>query len=475
MRSSPNLAASVPNEPLVSVVVAAYGRPTILPFALRSAVAQTLEDIEIIVVGDAAGAETARAVADLADSRVRLIDLPFNYGEQSGPNNVGVARSRAPFIAFLNQDDIWFPDHLQVSLAWLEATNSDLVCTHGAIIGSSSPMDLESGSWRCDMSSPGRGGHYDPCVTLAPASTWLLRRELHKRLRGWRPALECRGESSRDFLVRAWRSRARLQIAPHLSLVIIQSGGRPASYLNTDRHEHEYFGAAMTQDPSALRARLLDRMTARKPLKRVRRLTNHVARLAARLGAHPRLLSLWRQRHRKGAHIKELRARRGLPPLLPLDADAGDLLLACALRNSNEIEPGVELGFGNGGEGFRVRAGGWSPPTTDGCEMARAEARLLLRLPPLQCSAVELRLLSAFTGQATAIDVCANGNHIACWRGTPGEQPRIRCATIPVPAGRGPVLLSLHARPEGLRRRLWPASAIGRPGFNVLAVSVGPT
>jgi hypothetical protein len=369
LRSSPNLAASVANEPLVSVVVAAYGRPDILPFALRSAVAQTLEDIEIIVIGDAAGAETARAVADLADSRVRFIDLPFNYGEQSGPNNVGVARARAPFIAFLNQDDIWFPDHLQVSLAWLEATNSDLVCTHGAIIGSSSPMDLESGSWRCDMSSPGRGGHYDPCVTLAPASTWLLRRELHERLRGWRPALECRGESSRDFLVRAWRSRARLQIAPHLSLVIIQSGGRPASYLNTDRHEHEYFGAAMTQDPSALRARLLDRMTARKPLKRVRRLTNHVARLAARLGAHPRLLSLWRSRHRKGAHIKELRARRGLPPL-PLDADVGDLSVACALRNSNEIEPAWSSAWQQ--RRRLPRAGGcWSPPTADGCEMAR--------------------------------------------------------------------------------------------------------
>jgi hypothetical protein len=64
------------HEPLVSVVVAAYGRPTILPFALRSAVAQTLEDIEIIVVGDAAGAETRGTVrrTPRADARAGTLD-----------------------------------------------------------------------------------------------------------------------------------------------------------------------------------------------------------------------------------------------------------------------------------------------------------------------------------------------------------------------------------------------------------------
>lgn len=97
------------NVPLVSVVIATHNRPAALRQALRSVLGQTLQDFEILVIGDACGPDTAATIAEFRDPRIIYIDLPVNFGEQSGPNNIGFARSRGRFVALLNQDDLGFP------------------------------------------------------------------------------------------------------------------------------------------------------------------------------------------------------------------------------------------------------------------------------------------------------------------------------------------------------------------------------
>src|SRR5262249_3883408 len=161
-----------------------------------------------------------------------------------------------------------------------------------------------------------------------------------------------------------------------------------------DHHEHAHFAAAIQHDASAVRASLLDRVVPEKSSGLLGRLTNPVRRLAVRWGA-PLHFSLWRRRHRRGALINRLRQRRGLPQVRPLDAGVDDLRLVRAMRSDRTVRPGTEVGFGASGEGFRMRAGGWSIPTTESCEMADTGARLLLTLPPWRCDAVELSALSA--------------------------------------------------------------------------------
>jgi hypothetical protein len=90
-------------------------RPT-LPFAVRSALAQTESDFELIVSGDGASDSTREIVRELAaaDERIRFNDFP--KGEQRGELNRGrsVASSRGKFVAYLPDDDLWMPHHLAV-------------------------------------------------------------------------------------------------------------------------------------------------------------------------------------------------------------------------------------------------------------------------------------------------------------------------------------------------------------------------
>src|SRR4051812_46760682 len=108
-------------SPAVSIVVATYNRSNVLELAIGSAVAQTFTDWEMHVVGDACTDDSERVISSFGDPRIRWTNLPVNHGDQSGPNNHGVRLARGRYIAFLNQDDLWFPDHLERSIAALEA------------------------------------------------------------------------------------------------------------------------------------------------------------------------------------------------------------------------------------------------------------------------------------------------------------------------------------------------------------------
>src|SRR5687767_11682012 len=113
--------------PEVSVVTATYHRPAALRFAIESVLAQSFTDWELIVVGDGCTDHTAAVVAGFTDPRIRFVNLGANSGDQAIPNNVGVALARGRCIAFLNHDDLWWPDHLASGLAALRRTGADLV------------------------------------------------------------------------------------------------------------------------------------------------------------------------------------------------------------------------------------------------------------------------------------------------------------------------------------------------------------
>src|SRR5690606_24951720 len=100
---------AVDTRPLVSVVMATYNRSNIIVYAIESLRANTLQDWELIVVGDCCTDDTETVVSAFGDQRIRFINLPENCGEQSGPNNFGVGLARGKYLAFLNHDDMWFP------------------------------------------------------------------------------------------------------------------------------------------------------------------------------------------------------------------------------------------------------------------------------------------------------------------------------------------------------------------------------
>ena len=86
-------------------------------YAVESLLRSTIVDWELIVVGDACTDDTGDVVASFGDSRIQFYNMEKNCGEQSGPNNEGLRRARGEYVAFLSQDDLWFPDHLEKLLA----------------------------------------------------------------------------------------------------------------------------------------------------------------------------------------------------------------------------------------------------------------------------------------------------------------------------------------------------------------------
>ncbi|HWL03525.1 MAG TPA: glycosyltransferase family 2 protein [Xanthobacteraceae bacterium] len=118
------MAQASASQPLVSVVVTAYNSaPTILR-AMESVLAQTMPDLELIVVDDASTDDTAALAESIYDGRVRLIRNARNRGI-GGAKNVGVAAALGRYVAFLDSDDTWEPHKLAMQLAALQPREAD--------------------------------------------------------------------------------------------------------------------------------------------------------------------------------------------------------------------------------------------------------------------------------------------------------------------------------------------------------------
>jgi glycosyltransferase involved in cell wall biosynthesis len=304
------------SEPKISVVIATYERPRVLKLALQSLLDQDHEDWEGLVIGDACAEETARVVAAFGDRRLRYDNLARNTGEQSGPNNRGLQLARAPYLAYLNHDDLWWPDHLSSSLSFLQKSGADLVFSLAEAVAPEGPPRLLGASL---------GGGYESHL-FAPASTWLLKRELAVRLDGWRKSTECFDVPSQDFLQRAQRSGARLESHAKLTVLAIHSGTRPQSYVTDDPGEHELWAARLSEAGSrereltALAASIAANWSAlywievRRPF--LLAFKNFAGRISSWAGVSPQALdNIRRYGWRKGAFIKHLRKLRGLPPV----------------------------------------------------------------------------------------------------------------------------------------------------------------
>ncbi len=98
-------------KPSVSVVIPTYNRSALLKQAVLSVLAQTYTDFEIIVVDDGSTDDTRQVVEGLRDPRVRYV---WQQNQQRCvARNHGIREARGQWIAFLDSDDLWFPNRLR--------------------------------------------------------------------------------------------------------------------------------------------------------------------------------------------------------------------------------------------------------------------------------------------------------------------------------------------------------------------------
>ena len=116
--------------PKVSVVIPTHNRADLLGRAVRSALAQTHGDLEVLITDDASSDGTGEMVARIGDARVKYFRHDTARGV-SAARNTAMTNATGEFIAFLDDDDEWLPEKLRIQLDRFAQLSSSvgLICS----------------------------------------------------------------------------------------------------------------------------------------------------------------------------------------------------------------------------------------------------------------------------------------------------------------------------------------------------------
>ncbi len=171
--------AEICTQPKVTVIMPAYNAAQFIEAAIRSVIAQTVTDWELLVIDDGSRDDTCKIVEALSaqDSRVQLLRNAHNMGV-ANTRNRGLSLCRGEFAAFLDSDDNWLPDKLQKQLDLLEDTGAELCYTAYGI------MDAAGMQSRGDYLVPGKADFRKLLKeNVIGCSTVMLRRQVAEKYR----------------------------------------------------------------------------------------------------------------------------------------------------------------------------------------------------------------------------------------------------------------------------------------------------
>lgn len=130
-------------SPLVSVVIPAYNVAKFIGEALNSALAQSFKDYEVIVVNDGSP-DTPELERTLAPYLPRIVYIKQENRGVSAARNAGIKAARGSLIAFLDGDDVWLPNYLEVQVKRIQADPSiDVLYPNVVMFGDSPAEDGE--------------------------------------------------------------------------------------------------------------------------------------------------------------------------------------------------------------------------------------------------------------------------------------------------------------------------------------------
>ena len=184
--------------PLVSVIIPVYNGERFLRETLESVFAQTFHDYEVVCVDDGS-TDGSYALLKQYGARVRVIQQA-NAG-QSAARNEGVRQATGAFVAFLDQDDRWYPFKLEQQVPVLNA-EPDVALVH-------CNYDMMDGDGRVLLAGAALAGQASGLASplgrligemLVFPSAMLLRRDVFQRVGGFDP--EMRGFEDFDLIAR---------------------------------------------------------------------------------------------------------------------------------------------------------------------------------------------------------------------------------------------------------------------------------
>jgi glycosyltransferase involved in cell wall biosynthesis len=173
---------------LFDVILPTRSRAHTIGYAIASVLDQTIADFTLEVVGDGCDEATEREVRAVRDPRVRFSRFEKGMGFGYANRNVVLRRGRSPYVAYMTDDDLMFPDHLELALAVLERPGPSLVAFCAAQVRF--PDDLDPNFFAFDW--------------FIGSGNLVHRRSLFDRIGYWDETLFRFGD--REFHSRARRS-----------------------------------------------------------------------------------------------------------------------------------------------------------------------------------------------------------------------------------------------------------------------------
>jgi len=104
---------------MISVVIPLYNKELYIKDTILKVLNQTFERFEIIVINDGSTDFSAYIVEKIEDPRIRIVHK--NNGGVSSARNLGIEKAIFPYIAFLDADDSWMPNHLEEIISLIKA------------------------------------------------------------------------------------------------------------------------------------------------------------------------------------------------------------------------------------------------------------------------------------------------------------------------------------------------------------------
>jgi glycosyltransferase involved in cell wall biosynthesis len=191
--------------PRVSVVIPVYNGERFIRQAIKSVLRQTFQDFEIIVVDDGSTDRTKEIVQSFG-SRI-IYQYQTNAGADIAYNN-GIAMGSGEYIAFLDHDDVWYPNKLETQVDLLkEHSNVGLTYSEVDDIDEhNNPIQKKTWAWR-------RGVRYDLVgdfrsilrrkFPIAVPSAMMIRKEILEKMGGFDPSLRSIGHGDVELCVLA--------------------------------------------------------------------------------------------------------------------------------------------------------------------------------------------------------------------------------------------------------------------------------
>jgi len=225
-------------NPLISIIIPTYNWSSALKLAIKTALWQSYQNFEIIVVGDCCTDDSEQIVKSFNDSRIKWFNLEQNSGSQSIPNNFGIEKSKGEYIAHLGHDDVWHPKHLEYLLQYLD--QFDFFHSLCVSIG----PDNEETKQKNKMMLYGLNTHQNENddMFFVPPSCFMYKRSLYEKVGAWKHYKEIYNNPDVDFVLRCFKkSIGKVFCSNKLTSFKFNSAWRKDSYIIKPTHQQELF------------------------------------------------------------------------------------------------------------------------------------------------------------------------------------------------------------------------------------------